>query len=716
MTMRFTHSFSTMALAIPLAFCILHPKLARAQSSSQTSGTDLADVTVTGNPLQSASPLTPTAQYSGKGLLLRSQGSLGETLSGTPGVSSTYFGPQASRPVIRGLDGDRIRILNNSGSSLDASGLSFDHAVASDPIVVERIELLRGPAALLYGGNAIGGVVNLIDNRLPRARINALQGKADVGLGSGDGSTQGALVLETGGELASGRGVAFHADAHARATADVTVPIALSCAKPGAASVAQKICNSAASAEGGALGATLFTNEGNVGFSHSLYRSHYGSVAEPEVSIKMQSQRSSIETSMKTNAWIKHVKLQVNHTDYRHTEFDGVNASTTFTSAGYDLRLEAEHQSWGRFRGVFGLQVDSSRFGTSGTELFAPNSQSKSTALFWMEEGQFSWGRLSMGARLEDVSVESLGNPNVNRFAIGSRAFSPWSVALGAALDLNPQWRFKSNLSANQRAPKDYELFAHGPHLATSAYELGNTRLGMERSVNLELGLDWQALNASGEKRRDTKAGASVFLNRFSNYLSLEKTGNTRASDGTLNPVDANGDGLVDGSTQSVLPEFAYRQTAARVYGFEVQGSFPITLLSEQVSRWDLQWRADYVKGINTLTQAFLPRIAPLRLGASLLWAQQPGAAQGWGGRLNVDYFAKPADASTQAYTLVNAALTYESKAKFAGSDARLTWYARIDNLSDKLAYSATSILTQTLPGRVPLPGRTFKLGVQAVF
>ncbi len=166
--------------------------------------TALQTVTITGNPLGAAEAMAPSAELSGTELSLRAQSTLGETLDGLPGVSSTYFGPNASRPVIRGLDGDRIRVLQNSGASMDASSLSFDHAVPTDPLSIARVEVLRGPGALLYGGSAVGGVVNVIDNRIAREPLfdaqGGISGKADLGLASGNAERRGAVLLETGGQ------------------------------------------------------------------------------------------------------------------------------------------------------------------------------------------------------------------------------------------------------------------------------------------------------------------------------------------------------------------------------------------------------------------------------------------------------------------------------------------------------------------------------------
>jgi iron complex outermembrane receptor protein len=186
------------------------------------------------------------------------QATLGETLDGTPGISSTYFGPNASRPVIRGLDGDRIRILNNGGAVADASSLSYDHAVTVDPLSIERIEVLRGPGALQYGGSAVGGVVNVIDNRIAREALfdaqGGITGKVDLGLASGNAEQGGGFLLEAGNNH-----YALHADVFNRSTGDVAVPVTLACSKPGAPGLVNKICNSASDTRGAAVGSSVFS-------------------------------------------------------------------------------------------------------------------------------------------------------------------------------------------------------------------------------------------------------------------------------------------------------------------------------------------------------------------------------------------------------------------------------------------------------------------------
>lgn len=641
-------------------------------------GAMLAPVVVTGNPLGATELITPTEQLSGTELLLRSQPTLGETLSGLPGVSSTYFGPNTSRPVIRGLDGDRIRILNNGGASEDLSSLSYDHAVTLDPLLIERVEVLRGPGALQYGGSAVGGVVNVIDGRIQREPLfdaaGGVTGKIDAGLVSGNRERGGTVLLDGGTDRYT-----LHVDAMSRKTEDVAVPIDLSCTRGGVTSTARRICNSASESTGGALGGTLFFDRGYLGASLSTYTTHYGSVAEDEVDIRMRSGRLALEGELRDlGGWLQSVKAQFSRNDYQHTEFNAGVPGTLFKTQGNDLRLQARHARLGALDGVIGLQLEDSEFSADGTEAYAPYSRTRSGAAFTHEELATAWGKLSAGARLESVQVESFGTPGVARFTPATRSFNPGSYALGALWSVASEWQLTSNLSWNERAPKHYELYASGEHVATKAREIGNPDLGKERSTNVDMGVAW--------KRGAHRAQLQLFQHQFSNYISLEGT------DLTTTP-----------------PQYTYTQVQARFIGAEASGS--LRLLDAQ-HKLDLALRADTVRADNTSTGQPLPRIAPHRVGATLQWSRAA-----WGARLGVDRYAAQdrvpeGQLATGGYTLWNAALSLRDKV----SGLPALWYARLDNIGDTLAYSSSSILTQTTPGRVPLPGRSLKVGLQLSF
>jgi iron complex outermembrane receptor protein len=285
------------------------------------------------------------------------------------------------------------------------------------------------------------------------------------------------------------------------------------------------------------------------------------------------------------------------------------------------------------------------------------------------------------------VHVDSLGSASTARFGVASRRFAPGSVALGGAWALPAAgWTATATLARQQRAPKDYELYANGPHLATGAYETGQANLGPERSHNLELGLAYKA----GRQRVNLNAYAM----QYGNYINLAATGNTLVLNGTA------------------LPEYAYTQVRARFVGMEMNAGQRLWRGSADTPSLDLELKTDWVRATNQDTGQALPRIAPARVGTALVWALGP-----WGVRAGVDYHAAQrrvpvGERDTSAYTFWNASATYRQKA----GPASLLWFARLENIGDRMAYSASSILTQTAPNRVPLPGRGVRLGLQATF
>jgi iron complex outermembrane receptor protein len=668
-----TPSFQLSALAYA---CLATLSFSNASAQTTPPG-GLTEIVITGNPLGRDGITVPVNTLGRVGLLERGQSTLGETLSGLPGVSSTYFGPNASRPIIRGLDGDRIRVLNNSASSLDASALSYDHAVPLDVLSTDRIEVLRGPAALLYGGSAVGGVVNVIDNRIPQEAVSGVLGKAQLQAGTGNDERSLAGVVEAG----NGR-LALHLDGFERRTGDVRVPVSLACEKPGSPANARRICNSASNSKGGALGASTFWDRGFFGASVNSHQSDYGTVAEDEVTIGMKTTRFVLEGQVRPwSGWLESVKARWSHTHYQHTEFFQGGPETVFSNKGQDLRIEARHRSLAGWQGVVGVQTESSRFSAVGDEAFAPFSRTRSQAVFVHEERPTAWGQVTAGARWETVRVASLGNLDLARFdeGIGAKKFSPLSVAAGAVFKLSPTWSLTGHAALTQRAPKDYELFANGPHLATQAWEIGNKDLGLERSKSLDAGLAW--------KSGADSVSLTVFASHFANFIGL----------------------MNNSAIEEDLAVQLYQGVKAQFRGLEASGR---QRLWQGTSTLDLDWRADSVRATNSSTGEPLPRIAPMRLGATLVHGQGP-----WSAKLGADWHAAQkrvpeGSVATGSYTLVNASVSYRQK----WDAAVLNWFARLDNLTDQLAYSASSILTSTAFGKSPLPGRSFKIGVQASF
>ena len=657
-------------------FLLTSPALAQGLAS---------ELVITGNPLLREQVASPVSALSAAELRERGQGTLGETLSGLPGVSSSYFGPQASRPMVRGLDGDRIRVLANGAALQDVSSLSDDHAVPTDALAVERIEVLRGPASLLYGGSAMGGVVNVIDNRIARERLQGVQGRAQWQAATGnDERGQSALIEAGAGEWV------LHVDGFERRSGDVKVPVTLGCEKPGAPAQAQRICNSAGLARGGALGLSWLGEHARLGVSASTHRSHYGTVADDLVTIGLQSDRYAVEGEWRAPwAGVRVLELHLGQGDYRHQEFHAGTPETRFAKRSSDLRLQLRHDPLGPLEGVLGLQMDTALFSARGEEAFAPASRTRSQAMFVHEEWPTAWGQWNLGARAEQVQVRSMGLDGVDRFVPGERQFSPRSAASAVLWRLLPGWHVRAGWAYTERAPRDYELFAQGPHLATVAYDLGHAGLKVERSRSTDLGLEW----TSGPHR----LSASVYQSRFSNYIALLHTGRW---------LDAQGE---PASGPGALAEQVYRAVPARFEGFELSGLHRLALPGATL---DLQGRIDAVRAYDLASGQPMPRIAPLRWGGSLVYTRGP-----WTARWGFDHVAAqtrvPVQAlPTSAYTLWHAGLPRRQRLE----QSTLHWFARVDNLGNALAYSATSVLTSTAPGRAPLPGRSLKLGVQWLF
>lgn len=658
--------------------------------------TKLEEIVVTGNPLKNGEALAPVSVLSGTELAIKRGTTLGETLDGTPGVSTSFFGPNASRPVIRGLDGDRVRILSNSGGSLDASNISFDHNPAIDPLAVERIEVLRGPAALLYGGTAIGGVVNVIDNRIPKSAI--------LGVGGALAARIGGAQLESGlsGILEAGNGqFAVHADAFDRETENYRVPRA--------AGLGDRIINSASKGKGGALGVSMTRPNGYVGLAGTDYQTLYGTVAEAEVKIDMRQKRSAVEGEFSNlNGPIESIAFRAARINYRHTELEGDEVGTRFSSKGNNIRLEAKHPIIMGWSGVLGLQGEKFNFSALGEEAFVPDTRTRNTAAFLHEERSFDRWKASFGLRIEQSRVESDGEnaSGIARFgSADNKRYSLTSVSGAIGYQWSPEFHVTANIARSQRAPAFYELFANGPHIATAAYEVGDRSLRRETSQSIDLGFQWKWGPA-----KTSSARVGFFENHFTDFIALRRTGVDRDTEGNR-AVDDCGDGtsVVSGCVAEILPEFAYEGVRARLRGVEAEAKFRLAS-----GAYNLDWeiRADVTHADDKMHTEPLPRIAPLRVSNVLHWTRGR-----WTVRGEVDYAARQNRVpqsdllgATPSHTMVHASLAYNIK--FSKRSALL--FLKAANLGDKVAYNAGSI--DTIRGLAPLPGRNVKAGVQVSF
>lgn len=568
-------------------------------TQNQAPTIELSTISVTGNPLGAASEalVVPVTVLNGSELDSRRESTLGDTLNGIPGVSATHFGPNASRPVIRGLDAERVRIMQNGVGVLDASSLSFDHAVTVDPLIIEQIDVVRGPAALLYGGSAVGGVVNATDNRIPKEKLEGITGRMESSFGGADSQNSLAGVVDAGTDA-----LVIHADAYTRKTSDLDIDgYAVSSRKAridGTPRVNRgTLVNSSADAQGGALGASFMFDNGYLGASYSGYRSNYGTVAEEAVRIDMHSDRVDVATEFRDlGPVIERVKARMAYTDYQHQEVENGEIGTTFRNEGVEGSVELGHTpiktSLGTIDGVLGVQFQNTSFDALGEEAFVPSVNTQSKALYLYEELPIEQLKLSFGGRMEHAHVDSRDD---DKFGVGQKhSFTPYSYALGGLYTFNPNWSFATNLSHNERAPSYFELYANGAHIATGEFEIGNMHFDKERSNGIDAQIRW--------KEGKNSFSVGTYYTRFSSFLGLLNTG--------------------DADIASGLPIAQFSAFAATFKGLEAEGKFNIA------DHLDLTLRGDYVRASNLDNGDALPRISPLRIGAGLRYQKNALSAR----------------------------------------------------------------------------------------
>ena len=657
------HGLLRPKLVCNLLFLIIMSGLTSPVSfADETTRIELPSLAVTGNPLglDADQLIVPVTILNGRELSLKRESTLGETLNGIPGISSTNFGPNASRPVIRGLDAERVRIMQNGVGVVDASSLSFDHAVSVDPLVIEQIDVIRGPAALLYGGSAVGGVVNAVDHRIPTEKLEGGTGRTEARLGGAANESNMAGVVDIG----NGQ-IAIHADAYVRKSNDLNIPgFAVSNRKALADGTLQTnsgtLKNSSATSNGGALGASLTLDNGYLGASYSGFNSNYGTVAEENVRIDMKSQRWDIAYEFnELSSVINRVKFRLAHTDYQHQEIDTGVAGTTFKNSGIEGSLEAGHAKIGNISGVVGLQFQNTSFEALGAEAFVPSTNTQSKALYLYEELPVDQFKFSLGGRTESNTVDA-GAWSKNS-SIQNASFNPTSYALGGLYTFTPNWSLANNLSHNERAPSYFELYANGAHLATGQYEVGNPNFSLERSNGIDAQIRW--------KDGKNSFSAGPYYTKFSSFIGLLNTGSIVTVQG------------------QPLQEAKFTEVAASFTGFETEGKFN---LNDNI---DLKLTGDYVRATNLTSGEALPRIAPLRLSAGLQYQKNT-----LGARLNVLHaFAQERIAAnelaTNGYTNVGAMVTYKLPTKI-----NVELFAKANNLLNQDIRDSASFLKDIAP------------------
>jgi iron complex outermembrane receptor protein len=656
------------------------------QTTSPDEPTEVADVVVRALPLGRAGDDVGShvALLSGDELVHRRQSTLGDTLSGIPGVNSDTFGGGASRPVVRGQAAPRVKVLSEGAGLMDASEVSPDHAISGEPLLLEGIEILRGPSALLYGGGAIGGAVNLLDKKVPtRVPANNGEGVVEYRRGSVDNEEAGVVGMTVGAG-----NFAVRVEAAARKADDYKVPDQ---AEP-------RLDGSYNETSTATLGASYIGSRGYLGAAYTEQTSRYGLAGHehefegchphgdtlhcgahdggddhdhdhdeeghgmPEVRLK--SRRVDLRGELRDPLpGIENVRLRAGYTDYQHQELEEGVVSTTFTNEGYDSRIEAQHREIAGFKGVVGLQLSKSDFAAVGEESFLAPSTTKNTGLFVMEEYELGDWHFEGALRQEWQQASALALPDADH--------SPFSISGSAVWHFMPGWSGAVSLSRSQRAPSAQELYADGVHLATNTFEMGDANLKVETANALELTLR--------KTTGSTTGSVSAYHYIYDDYIFAR----------TLDQFEA-------------FRLIRYSQSDATFTGLEGE-------VRQQLTPWlSATVFGDYVRGQLKGDGGSLPRIPAARVGVRAEAFSGP-----WSGDVEYSRTFKQNDIAafereTPGFNMVNATVAYD--VDLGGMKSQV--FLRGTNLLDELAFNHASFLAEVAPQR----GRNLVVGVRARF
>lgn len=647
-------------------------------TSTQTENIRLPEISVFGQSWgkTSVTEFVPTvSELSGKKLERRKQNTLGETLSIEAGVNSSFFGPNSSRPVIRGLDGERVRILQNGIGTMDASGASPDHAVSADPFLMEKVEIIRGSASLLYGSSAIGGVVNMVNGRIPEHLPDPYNIRVNSRYSSVDQGRNGGFTLNT----KAGK-FAFHLDGVLRKSSNYHVPgfarsTRLRESSPISDEPTDEVANSGNTSWESAIGGSYIFDSGFAGASLSTFNTNYGTVAEPDVKINLKKQRVDVASEVKGTRWIQSTRMKAAYSSYTHKELENGVVGTTFLNRGAEGRVDLKHRPIGLMEGIIGTQGQYSDFSANGEEAFLPTTINTSTALFAFEELKLGRWTPTFGGRVERSQVTAKASDKFG--PEDSKNFIPLSGSTGLLYQLSKDYSLGLNTTFSQRAPNYQELYANGAHIGTGIFEVGDRAIGMENGRAVELSFR--------EKTRTSEGRASVFVQDFQNFIALTPTGTTDVDSG--------------------LEIYNYSSVRARLYGAELE------------YRKELPWRvgpgvfeietkADFVRGVNLSSSSNLPRMPSIRETVSLDYNTNPLRTNLEVQRSEKQWMTAPGELPTDGYILVNLGLEAPINTSFGVLQTKL----RVNNLLNEEARNHVSFLKDL----APLPGRNIIFGIQA--
>jgi iron complex outermembrane receptor protein len=655
-----------------------------------------SDIVVTGVYARDRTDiLSGTSVLTGDDLRREVRPTIGETLSHQAGVSATSFGPNASRPILRGFQGERVRVLSDGIGSFDVSNTSVDHAVVINPLTADRIEVLRGPSALLFGSSAIGGVVNVIDSRIPRsvpAEAIHIDGTATYGSAANersggaridvplsdrfvvhfDGTYTKTDDLRTGGHILT---PALRASALASGDPDIAALAELKGDLPNSGGRSWEIAG----------GAAYITDNANLGFSVSHHDNLYGvpvrysldpAVEAEEVRLDMRQTRVDWRGEVKPDSgFLEAIRLRGGYANYKHNEVEDTGEiATTFLNQGWEGRLELVQREKNGWRGAIGGQFFLRDLNIIGEEKFLPKSETQQYGLFTLQSFDFGAIRAEAGGRIEHSILSAsadadLGNPDIRR------SFTAFSGSLGASAEVASGWRIGLNGSYTERAPSAEELFANGPHAGTQAFESGDPTFGKEKSTGLEL-----SLRGKGD---GYSFSASLYHSWFKGFIYETPTG----------------------AIEDDLPVYQFLQADARYYGAEVEASVRVAQLGDYAINLD---------GVGDFTRATIkdggpvPRIPALRLLGGLE-AQSDVLT----GRVEVEWVdgqdrIAAFETATSGYTMVNASASW----KPLGADNGTTLTLSANNLFDVVARRHASFLKDY----APLAGRDIRISARFSF
>lgn len=648
--------------------------------SAAVKGKEMEEVSVTASPLEKNRDAISQAVgiLSGDELRQEAAATIGETLSNQLGVSSAGFGPGVGLPVIRGQSANRVRVMQDSIGTLDVSSASPDHAVAIEPLQAQRIEVLRGPATLRYGSGAIGGVVNVIDNRIPDKVPDGLEGAVELRHATVNDENAGVFTLDGGAP-----GIAWHMDGLYRDSNDLEIEgLAALNVDDASETTDGFIVNTNTQTRGGTVGISRLGEKGFIGFSVSHVENNYGippgAHAEDDeetpvveesgdefVRINLRQTRYDLKGELKTPfTGFEKLTFRVGYNDYQHQELEGGMPGTLFSSDALEGRIELVHSPFKGWHGAVGLQLLDQDFSAIGEEAIIPKSQIRNYGVFFVEEYRRDSWIYEVGARIDEQRIEPISEQVVDHTSLSASASAQWHFSTHQSLGLI--------LSRAQRPPAVEELFSFGPHLATASFDVGDAKLDEETSLNLEMGYHWHS---------EIEASVNLFYNRIDAFIYRRNTGAEDIEEG--------------------LPIFAYDQEDATFKGLEAELTLPLS------TGWRLRLFGDSVRA-ELDRSGDVPRIPPARLGTELQFS-----ADHWEAELRLTEVAeqnRPGEfeVKTDGYTNLETRLNY--RINLHGLDYLI--FLKGSNLLDEEIRNATSFLRDAAPAA----GRNLQLGLRISF